>query len=59
MCAAQLRAVPLSMHSLIATARERQHAPRTLCFELQTLAATAATLADSAVGEASGDEASG
>ena len=48
----QLRAVLWSMRSLIATARERRHAPRTLWFELQALAEAGVSLADSAMDEA-------
>ena len=45
----QLRAVLWSMRSLIATARERQHAPRTMWFELQALAEAGVSLADAAI----------
>lgn len=55
----QLRAVLWSMRSIIATAREQQRAPRTLWFELQALADAGVTLTDSALDEASEDEAPG
>lgn len=48
----QLRAVLWSMRTLIAGVRERQHAPRSMWFELQALADAGVTLADDALDDA-------